>query len=125
MPACAGVIVGCFLVLIIITQLSTYFEAQLLLPKPLGEGYQILRLGLNAQQHFCFFLLDPAVWFFSQAKVKSREWRHLGNGTSDHRNENPKTLFNTNYPPKPGENHLRNHFRPLESAFSAIATYKT
>ena len=60
-----------------------------------------------------------------QYYVKSRESRHLGNGTSDHRNENPKTLFNTNYPPKPGENHLRNHFRPLESVFSAIATYKT
>ena len=37
--ACAGVIVGCLLVLIIITQLSTYFEAQLLLLKHLGEGY--------------------------------------------------------------------------------------
>ena len=37
----------------------------------------------------------------------------------------PKTLFNTNYPPKPGKNHLRNHFQPLESGFSAIATYKT
>ena len=60
-----------------------------------------------------------------QLYVKLRELRHLGNGTSDHRNENPKTLFNTNYPPKPGENHLRNHFRPLESVFSANATYKT
>ena len=24
-----------------------------------------------------------------------------------------------------GKNHLRNHFRPLESGFSAIPTYKT
>ena len=38
--------------------------------------------------------------------VQLRESQHLGNGTSDHRNENPKTLFNTNYPPKPGENQL-------------------
>ena len=29
------------------------------------------------------------------------------------------------YPPKPGKTHLRNHFCPLESGFSAIATYKT
>ena len=57
--------------------------------------------------------------------VKSRKSGLLGNGTSDHRNENPKTLVNTNYPQKLRENHLRNHFRPLESVFSAIATYKT
>ena len=43
--------------------------------------------------------------------------RYLKNGTSDHNFKIPKTLFNTNYPPKPGENHLRNHFRPLESVF--------
>ena len=29
------------------------------------------------------------------------------------------------YPPKPRKTHLRNHFWPLESGFSAIATYKT
>ena len=34
-------------------------------------------------------------------------------------------LFNTKYPPKPRKTHLRNHFWPLESGFSAIATYKT
>ena len=50
---------------------------------------------------------------------------YLGNGTSDHRNEKTKTLCNTKYPPKPRKTHLRNHFWPLESGFSAIATYKT
>ena len=57
--------------------------------------------------------------------VKSRESRYLENGTSDHRNEKTKTLCNTKYPPKPRKTHLRNHFWPLESGFSAIATYKT
>ena len=51
--------------------------------------------------------------------------RHLRNGTSDQNFKIPKTLFNTNYPPKPRKNHLRNHRRPLECGFSAIATYKT
>ena len=55
----------------------------------------------------------------------SDESRYLGNGTSDHRNEKTKTLCNRKYPPKPGKTHLRNHFWPLESGFSAIATYKT
>ena len=36
-----------------------------------------------------------------------------------------KTLCNTKYPPKPKKTHLRTHFCPLESAFSAIATYET
>ena len=53
--------------------------------------------------------------------VKTRESRYLGNGTSD-RNWIPKTLFNTKYPPKPGKNHLGNHFWPLKSGFSAIAS---
>ena len=57
--------------------------------------------------------------------VKSRESPYLGNGTSDHQNEKAKTLCNTKYPPKPGKTHLRNHFWPLKSGFSAIATYKT
>ena len=69
-------------------------------------------------------LSDPGVPE-SRTPVRSRELQHLGNGTSYHRNENPKALFNTNFPPKLGKNHLRNHFRPLESVFSAIATYKT
>ena len=56
---------------------------------------------------------------------KTYELRYLGNGTSDHRNEKTKTLCNTKYPPKPRKTHLRNHFWPLESGFSAIATYKT
>ena len=55
----------------------------------------------------------------------SDELLYLGNGTSDHRNEKTKTLCNRKYPPKPGKTHLRNHFWPLESGFSAIATYKT
>ena len=86
----------------------------------------------QAQQNLLPGLLKPfnrSVWVHSESRtakyVKSRESRHLGNGTSDHRNENPKTLFNISYPPKPGENHLRNHCRPLEGGFSAIATYKT
>ena len=36
-----------------------------------------------------------------------------------------KTHCNRKYPPKPRKTHLRNHFWPLESGFSAIATYKT
>ena len=36
-----------------------------------------------------------------------------------------KTLSNTKYPLKPGKTHLKNHFWPLRSGFSAIATYKT
>ena len=36
-----------------------------------------------------------------------------------------KILCNTKYHPIPGKTHLRNHFWPLESVFSAIATYKT
>merc|ERR1712208_232246 len=55
----------------------------------------------------------------------SDESLYLGNGTSDHRNEKTKTLCNRKYPPKPRKTHLRNHFWPLESGFSAIATYKT
>ena len=42
----------------------------------------------------------------------------------DHRNPILKTLFNTNYPPKPGGNRLRTHFRPVESGFLAIPTHK-
>ena len=57
--------------------------------------------------------------------VHTYESLYLGNGTSDHRNEKTKTLCNTKYPPKPRKTHLRNHFWPLESGFSAIATYKT
>ena len=57
--------------------------------------------------------------------VHTYELLYLGNGTSDHRNEKTKTLCNTNYPPKPRKTHLRTHFCPLESAFSAIATYET
>ena len=57
--------------------------------------------------------------------VHTYELLYLGNGTSDHRNEKTKTLCNTKYPPKPRKTHLRNHFWPLESGFSAIATYKT
>ena len=57
--------------------------------------------------------------------AKTRKTRHLKNSTSDHNFKIPKTLFSTNYPPKPRKNHLRNHFRLLESSFSAIATYKT
>ena len=57
--------------------------------------------------------------------VHTYELLYLENGTSDHRNEKTKTLYNTKYPPKPGKTHLRNHFWPLESGFSAIATYKT
>ena len=62
---------------------------------------------------------------YSSFYVKSRESRYHENDTSDHRNEKTKTLCNTKYPPKPGKTHLRNHFWPLESGFSAIATYKT
>ena len=57
--------------------------------------------------------------------VHTYELLYLGNGTSDHRNEKTKTLCNRKYPPKPRKTHLRNHFWPLESGFSAIATYKT
>ena len=57
--------------------------------------------------------------------VHTYELLYLGNGTSDHRNEKTKTLCNRKYPPKPRKTHLRNHFCPLESGFSAIATYKT
>ena len=56
--------------------------------------------------------------------AKTRRTRHLENGTSDHNFKLPKTLFNTNYPPKTRKNHLRNHFRLLQSGLSAIATYK-
>jgi len=49
--------------------------------------------------------------------VKTREKRHLRNGTSDHNFKILKTLFNTKYPPKPKKNHLRNLFWPLESVF--------
>ena len=35
-----------------------------------------------------------------------------------------KTLCNTKYPSEPGKTHLRNSFWPIESGFSAIATYK-
>ena len=62
---------------------------------------------------------------FTRICANTRKTRHLRNGTSDQNFKIPKTLFNTNYPPKPRKNHLRNHFRPLESGFSAIATYKT
>ena len=55
----------------------------------------------------------------------SDEPLYLGNGTSIHRNEKTKTLCNSKYPPKPRKTHLRNHFWPLESDFSAIATYET
>ena len=64
------------------------------------------------------------LWSFLR-KRKTNESRYLGNGTSDHRNEKTKTLCNRKYPPKPRKTHLRNHFWPLESGFSAIATYKT
>merc|ERR1712208_248589 len=55
----------------------------------------------------------------------SDESLYLGNGTSDHQNEKTKTLCNTKYPLKPEKTHIRNHFWPLESGFSAIAAYKT
>ena len=58
-------------------------------------------------------------------RTNSDESLYLRNATSDHRNEKTKTLCNTKYPPKPRKTHLRNHFWPLESGFSAIATYKT
>ena len=61
----------------------------------------------------------------STLNAHTYELLYLGNGTSDHRNEKTKTLCNTKYPPKPRKTHLRNHFWPLESGFSAIATYKT
>ena len=54
----------------------------------------------------------------------SDELLYLRNGISDHRNKKTKTLCNTKYPPYPGITHLRNHFWPLGSGFSAIATYK-
>ena len=38
--------------------------------------------------------------------------------------KNGDLFHRPNYPPKSGKTHLRNHFRPLESGFSAIATYK-
>ena len=50
-----------------------------------------------------------------------RELLYLGNGTSDHRIE----IFQKTNPPKPEKTHLRSHFWPLQSGFSAIATYKT
>ena len=42
------------------------------------------------------------------------------NGTSGAQIENPKTLFNTNTPPKPWKNDLVKAFWPLESGVSAI-----
>ena len=36
-----------------------------------------------------------------------------------------RPLVFSKYPPKCGKTHLRNHFWPLKSGFSAIATYKT
>ena len=50
-----------------------------------------------------------------------KQFRIPNFGTSDRRNEKAKTLFNTKYPQKP----RKTHFWPLESGFSAIATYKT
>ena len=63
------------------------------------------------------------VWKMCQVSPKknskSGHWRirpnsdeslYLGNGTSDHRNEKTKTLYNRKYPPKPKKTHLRNHF---------------
>ena len=63
--------------------------------------------------------------FFAQKRAKRDMMSHLRNSTSDHNFKILKALFNTKYPLKLGENHLRNHFQPLESGFSAIATYKT
>ena len=58
-------------------------------------------------------------------QAKTRKSQYLGNGTSDHRNEKGRPLFNIKYSPKPGKIHLRMHFWPLESSFLAIASYKT
>ena len=56
--------------------------------------------------------------------------RKTQNATSQKRHfrsqfQNSENSFQHKLPPKTWENHLRNHFRPLESGFSAIATYKT
>ena len=60
-------------------------------------------------------LVDPS----GMLKVKSREFRYFGNGTSDHRNEKRRPLFNGRYPPKPPK---LGHSKVF---FSAIATFKT
>ena len=79
--------------------------------------------------HFTYFNtiwpLSLSSGFGSEVYPWPENLSYLGNGTSDHRNEKTKTLCNTKYPPKPRKTHLRNHFWPLESGFSAIATYKT
>ena len=58
-----------------------------------------------------------------QFYVKTCESPYLGNGTSDHRNEKRRPHCDTKYPPiLPRKTHFRNHFWPLESGFSDIAT---
>ena len=52
------------------------------------------------------------------------ELGYLGNDTSNHWNPILKTLFITNLPSKPGQNHLRIYLLQLLSGFGAIAKYK-
>jgi len=76
----------------------------------------------SAQMHYSAAVHSCLPNFYRY--VKSRKSRYLRNGTSDHNFKIPKILCNTNYPPKPRKNHLRNHFQPLKSGFSAILRIK-
>ena len=99
--------------------------------KPLSSGQKWFLRWVFPGFGGYFALQGAFVFSFQWSEVPFPRYRDsyvlhkIARITSDHRNEKTKTLCNTKYTPKPKKTHLRNHFWPLESGFSAIATYKT